>query len=324
MICSTLFQHLADPVLLLVLVGMAAYGFRHGVFLATIAAMQVLAAGLLGIALLDETTEIVTLAGCPAAWCGGVAFLAVFLAAIVAIRLAVGATVREDAVRFSPAVDTTLGAIVGLLGGMMLCSGILVACSMSPLAGMMRFDPAGIRLDMGPKLLSAFARLAAAPNARPRILDGEASLPYVPPETDEENETTEDQTKDASGAEKDREKEEPPPVPPLVGEPFADDNANGLFDEGEPFLDVDKSGGYTAAMTFTDSNGNGRRDIGLLERYRIGHGRWDRIIVVAPPAAPEARAHPGSALPTEARGASFPAGEQAPHTEARAASREGS
>lgn len=122
MICSTLLQRLADPLLLLVLVGMAAYGFRHGVFLATIAA-------------------------------------------IVAIRLAVGATVREDAVRFSPAVDTTLDAIVGLLGGMMLCSGILVACSMSPLAGMMRFDPAGIRLDMGPKLLSAFARLAAAPRA---------------------------------------------------------------------------------------------------------------------------------------------------------------
>lgn len=286
MICSTLFQRLADPLLLLALVGMAAYGFRQGVFLSAIAAMQVLAAGLLAVALIDETTEIAALAGCPAAWCESVAFLAVFLAVIVAIRLAVGATVREDVVRFSPAVDTSLGAIVGLLGGMMLCSGILVACSMSPLDGMMRLDPAGIRLDMGPKLLSAFARLAAAPNARPRILDGEASLPYVPPETDEENENTEEQTKDASGDEKDREKEEPPPVPPLVGEPFADDNANGAFDEGEPFLDVDKSGGYTSAMTFTDSNGNGRRDIGLMERYRIGRGRWDRIITVAPQPPP--------------------------------------
>lgn len=283
MICSTLLQRLADPLLLLVLIGMAAYGFRHGAFLAAIAAMQVLAAGLLGIALLDETTEIAALAGCPAAWCGSVAFLGVFLAVIVAIRLAVGATVSEDAVRFSPTVDTTLGAIVGLLGGMMLCSGILVACSMSPLAGMMRFDPAGIRLDMGPKLLSAFARLAAAPEPRSRILAGEASLPYVPPETDEENEKPDDETKDARVSEKDREKKEPPPVPPLVGEPFADDNANGSFDEGEPFFDVDKSGSYTAAMTFTDSNGNGRRDIGLLERYRIGRGRWDRIITVAPP-----------------------------------------
>lgn len=286
MICSTLFQRLADPLLLLVLIGMAAYGFRHGAFLAAIAAMQVLAAGLLGIALLDETTEIAALAGCPAAWCGSVAFLAVFLAVIVAIRLAVGATVSEDAVRFSPTVDTTLGAIVGLLGGMMLCSGILVACSMSPLTGMMRFDPAGIRLDMGPKLLSAFARLAAAPEPRSRILAGEASLPYVPSETDEENEKPDDETKDARVSEKDREKKEPPPVPPLVGEPFADDNANGLFDEGEPFLDIDKSGGYTPAMTFTDSNGNGRRDIGLMERYRIGRGRWDRIIVVAPQPPP--------------------------------------
>lgn len=285
MIASTLFQRLADPVLLLAVVGMAAYGFRHGAFLAAIAAMQVLAAGLAAIALLDETTEIVALAGCPAAWCGGIAFATVFLATLLAIRLAVGATVPEDAVRFNPAIDTTTGAIVGLLGGMMLCGGILVGWTMAPVDGAMRVDPAGIRLDMGPKLLAAFAKMAAAdPDSRSRILAGEASLPYVPPEPEEEDE---DGKKDASGGEKDqekdREKEEPPPIPPLVGEPFADENANGLFDEGEPFFDVDKSGGYTAAMTFTDSNGNGRRDIGLLERYRIGRGRWDRIITVAPP-----------------------------------------
>ena len=270
MIASTLLQRLADPVLLLALVGMAAYGFRHGAFLSVIAAMQVLAAGLVSLAALDEMTEIATLAGCPATWSGGVAFVTVFVAAIIGIRLAVGAIVPEDAVRFSPAIDTMAGAIVGLLGGMMLCAAILVACSMSPLEGAMRIDPAGIRLDMGPKLLAAFARLAAAPDARSRILAGEASLPYVPPEPEE-------------GGSNDEKSVEPPPVPPLVGEPFADDNANGSFDEGEPFFDVDKSGGYTPAMTFTDSNGNGRRDIGLMERYRIGRGRWDRIITVAPP-----------------------------------------
>jgi len=273
MIASTLLQRLADPILLLALVGMAAYGFLHGAFLATIAVMQVLAAGLVSLALLDETTEIAALTGCPAAWCGSVAFLAVFLMAIITIRLAVGATVTEDVVRFSPTIDTTTGGMVGLFGGMMLCAAILVACSMSPLEGAMRIDPAGIRLDMGPKLLAAFARLAAAPEARPRILAGEASQPYVPPEPEK-------------GGSNDEKSDEPPPVPPLVGEPFADENANGSFDEGEPFFDVDKSGGYTRAMTFTDSNGNGRRDIGLMERYRIGRGRWDRIIVVAPPAPP--------------------------------------
>lgn len=286
MIASTLFQRLADPVLLLALVGMAAYGFRHGVFVAAIAAMQVIAAGLLSLAAIDEMTEIASLAGCPSAWCGGVAFTAVFLAAILAIRLAVGATVPADVVRFNPAIDTTSGAIVGLLGGMMLGAAILVACSMSPLGGMMRLEPSEIRLDLGPRLIAAFGRLAATPNARPRILDGEASLPFVPPEPKEEprGDTGEADKKKARAASAD----EPPPIPPLVGEPFADDNANGLYDEGEPFLDLDKSGGYTAAMTFTDSNGNGRRDVGLMERYRIGHGRWDRIIVVAPPAPPEA------------------------------------
>jgi hypothetical protein len=277
MIASTLFQRLADPVLLLAVVGMAAYGFRHGAFLAAVVAMQVLAAGLASFALLDETTEIVSLAGCPAAWCGFVAFVVVFLAVIIAIRLAVGAAVPEDAVRFDPAIDTTTGAIVGLLGGMMLCGGILVAWTMAPLDGAMRVDPTGIRLDMGPKLLAAFTKLASAsPEARSRILNGEASLPYVPPEPEEEEPGDEKHKDDTA--------DEPPPVPPLVGEPFADDNANGVFDEGEPFLDTDKSGGYTAAMTFTDANGNGRRDIGLLERYRIGRGRWDRIITVAPPA----------------------------------------
>lgn len=276
---TTLLERLADPVLLMVIGGMAAYGFRHGGFLAAIAAFQSLAAGLIGLALLDEMTEIVSLAGCPAAWCGCVAFALVFVATIILTRLAVGAAVPEGAMRFSPGLDSAAGAVVGLLAGWLLCGGILVAWSMvPPVQPMMRVDPAALRLDVGPRLLSAFCGFAKSkPDSRSWLLSGERSSLYVPPEPEPADNKADGGT---------RPPVEPPPAPPLVGEPFGDDNGNGRHDDGEPFLDIDKSRSYTPAMTFVDTDGDGRRDIGLVERYRVGRGRWDRIIVVAPPPPP--------------------------------------
>jgi hypothetical protein len=52
-------------------------------------------------------------------------------------------------------------------------------------------------------------------------------------------------------------------------EPFADLNGNKTYDEGEPYIDTDTSQTFTARLVQSDVNGNGRRDIGLLERYRM-------------------------------------------------------
>lgn len=285
-LATTLLQRLGDPLLLALLAGMAVYGFRSGVFLATLAALQVLVGGLAAIGLVDEMSEIAALAGCPEAWCGVVGFLVVFLGVVIAARLAIGAAVPEDAVRFIPATDSLLGGLVGMLGGILLCGAALVAWTMAPVPDAYRLDPSAIRLDLGPRLLSAFASLAAPDaDAKSVLLSGEPLAKYVPPEPkpgpkDEERDGGND-APDPTAKE-----DEPPPVPPLVGEPFADENGNGSYDTNEPYYDFDTSGDYTAAMTFTDSSGDGRRDIGLLERYRVGRGRWDRVIVAAPPVAP--------------------------------------
>ena len=288
-LATTLLQRLGDPLLLVFLAGMAVYGFRSGVFLATLAALQVLAGGLVAIGLVDEMSEIATLAGCPEPWCGVVGFLVVFLGVVIAARLAIGAAVPEDAVRFVPSTDSVLGGLVGALGGLLLCGAVLVAWTMAPVPDAYRLDPSAIRLDLGPRLLSAIASLASPDaDAKSILLSGEPLAKYVPPEP---KPRPKDEAKDGGkdSPEPTAKEDEPPPVPPLVGEPFADENGNGLRDEGEPYLDVDASGDYTAAMTFTDSSGDGRRDIGLLERYRVGRGRWDRVIVVPPPPPPAAQ-----------------------------------
>jgi hypothetical protein len=52
-------------------------------------------------------------------------------------------------------------------------------------------------------------------------------------------------------------------------EPFADLNGNEKYDEDEPYIDTDNSQAFTARLVQSDVNGNNKRDIGLLERYRM-------------------------------------------------------
>jgi uncharacterized membrane protein required for colicin V production len=69
----------------------------------------------------------------------------------------------------------------------------------------------------------------------------------------------------------------PPPPSPLWSEPFADLNGNKQHDDGEPYLDTDRDKAFTVRLVVNDPNGNGKRDIGLLERYRL-HA-WGRQVI---------------------------------------------
>lgn len=303
---AALAQKLADPLLFAIIAGMAVFGHSAGAFVGLLSALQVLAASFAALGLLDWMTTLAADLGCPEEWCGAAAFLAVFLAVWAVTRVAIGSLVKEDAVRFPPPFDGAAGAVAGGVAGMILSASALVALSMMPLPDDYRLKTSELRLDLAPRLLRGFAAIAAPAEddagmgIREILLDGEPGPEFIPPEPDEESpegestgpegESSGELPTSTAQADSDAADEEiaEDDLPILWGEPFVDTSGNGAYDAGEPFLDVNEDGFYTERFEEDDRNGNGVRDIGLLERYRVFGGRWDRVIVVPPPeAAPD-------------------------------------
>ena len=184
------------------------------------------------------------------------AFLGVLTITAVAIRLAVGAAVPADVVKLPPRIDQFGGLIMGGLAGLVVAGGVLLALSVAPLPPAYRIDGSRLSFDMGSRMLDVFARcLGIDAKARDVLLRGEPG------------------TAAAGG----------PIARPAWSEPFVDADGSLTRSDGEAFVDSDANGTFTPELTANDINGNGRRDVGLLEHYRIGH--WLPLTAIQAPVA---------------------------------------
>lgn len=244
-LAATPLQPLGAPLVLGLVAALAFYGYRQGLFLATLAGLHALLAVVAALGLVGPVGAWLELADVPRQYAIPGAFLGVLITAAVGIRLAIGAAIPPDAVRLPPRVDQVGGLIVGGLAGLIAAGGVLLALSIAPLPPPWRIDGSRLSFDMGSRVLDVFSRcLGVDSKTREVLLRGE---PGVPP---------------AAGQ----------PVPhPAWSEPFVDVNGNLARDDGEPFLDTDLNDAFTPVLSAADSNGNGRRDIGLVEHYRLGH-----------------------------------------------------
>ena len=164
----------ADLAVVMPLVGMMLFGFRHGLFLATVAGLELFAAFVAAVAAAPA------LAG----WLEGLDFppdhalvaaaMIVFAGVVVAGRLAVGAAVPDGAMRLAPVIDSVGGAAIGAVAGVVLGAALLVGWSMAEPPESFRLDVGRVRLDVGAPLLRTFAR-CVEPDAerRERLLDGD-------------------------------------------------------------------------------------------------------------------------------------------------------
>jgi hypothetical protein len=230
------------------IIGLAVFGWRMGLFMATLVGLQilvsVLAALTAAVLLVDSlrTMDMVQSLWVPVMIYGGT-----FVACLVGIRLAIGAFVPDMAVPLSPRVDVLGGAAIGAVSGWLLAGALLVGWSIGSAPGRWRFSPDVLAADPGAAVLGVFARCVERdPQTRSTMLYGEAAK---------------------AGLE----------GPPYCSEPFLDTNGNGLFDIGEPFLDVNRDGAFTPIQSYADDNENGRRDLGLLECHRLG--TWGGVTV---------------------------------------------
>jgi len=255
-LAATPLQPLGALLVLGLVAALAFYGYRQGLFLATLAGLHALAASVAALGLVGPVGAWLELADVPRHYALPGAFLGVLVVAAVGIRLAVGAAVPLDAVRLPPRVDQVGGLIVGGLAGLVAAGAVLLALSIAPLPPTWRIDGSRLSLDMGSRVLDAFSRcLGVDPKTREVVLRGEPGTPA------------------AAGQ----------PVPrPAWSEPFVDANTSLARDDGEPFLDTDSNNSFTPELTAADTNGNGRRDVGLLEHYRLGH--WLPLTTLQAPA----------------------------------------
>ena len=252
-IAATLLQPLGAPLVLGLMAALAYYGYRYGLFLATLAGLHALAAVVAALGLTSPVAAWLELADVPRHYALPGAFLGVLAGVAIGIRLAIGAAVPPDVVKLPPRIDQLGGLIVGGLAGLVAAGGVLLALSVAPLPPAYRIDGTRLSFDMGSRLLGVFVRcLSGDAKVRDVLLRGEPGT--------------------AAGG---------PVARPAWSEPFVDADGSLTRDDGEAFVDTDANGSFTPELTASDVNGNGRRDFGLLEHYRISH--WLPFTVIQAP-----------------------------------------
>ena len=320
LLATSILQRFGDLIVGGVVLGLVAFGVKNGLFLAVLIAMQALVAIVMALAFADPLAAVLASFELPVVYAFPMAFGLLLIGTAVATRLAVGGFVPAEVVQFVPVIDKLGGGLVGAVAGMIIAGTVLIVCSIVPVPEAFRLDGSTLVYDMGTRMLRTFARCVEPDDAKRAILlDGEpGSVPEPSPPLDAAADSLDQQTQanlskqpDPSKQEKNGKKAkpeqqpEPPPPPPPPGwsEPFADLNGNKKHDEGERFLDTDHNKSFTERLVFNDANGNGVRDVGLLERYRM-HAWGRRVISVL--ASDVVMNAPAAAVAPAAAGASPP------------------
>lgn len=255
-----------DLFVTLAVIGLAIFGWRQGVFVATLAGLQVLASFIASMALLSFGLDVLRSAGiAPRGWVLAIVHVTTFLACVIGLRLAIGKYVPEMAMPFGTFIDGLLGTFVGGFAGMLLSGALLVSWSLASLPGAFRFTSDDLTFDPGGLLLQTLVRCVAVDEAtRKELLHGNGGLPR--------------------------------PEKPRCSEPFVDVDRNGMHDKGEPFIDIDENGQFTPRVGFRGSDQDRRRHLGLLECYQLG--AWADITVCHAPEITSATSAHLSSAPT--------------------------
>ena len=142
--------------------------------------------------------------------------------------------------------DRIGGALAGWLAGTLLVGGMLVTVSMLPV-GFLKLPSRHMKLDVGQTALRGAGAFTGERH------DGRSVVLYGEPPSE----------MDASQSQ-------------LASEWGHDSAGDGEVDDGDPYFDADNNGVFTEALYYLDLDSDGRRRVGLLEKYVVG--RWDPMV----------------------------------------------
>lgn len=262
-----------DGLQLVALVAMAGFGFRHGFFLALLSALVVVTAAMAGVSLAPGLASHLELMGMPARVTLPAAYFSLLALVGTLGRLAVGAALTDEDMRFRPMTDRVGGVLAGAFAGMLLGGALLVGWSMCEVPGTLRAETPSMHGDSGTRLIRAMLKLAGSDEAsRLLLLDGD---PW---------------SRGSDGK------------VIRASEPFADVNDDWKRDEHEPYLDHDRNGAFTMDQPVVDlpQGTPDTRDAGLLDRYRLSAWRNLRVLHRPQVTSPSAGQAPGATEPAAA------------------------
>ena len=232
------------------------FGYRHGLFLATVVGLVLLTGFLGALALAPAGAAFLESFDCPAAYSLTASYCSLFAVAAAACRFGIGEIVQEDDVRFGGAIDKVGGLVIGGVVGMLVAGAVLVGWSMWQLPRGLKPDMTSMKSDAGAKALRAFARcIHTDSQLRDRLLHGDFER------------STATATADGGGRVR-------------ASEPFVDIDGDWVHGDHEPYLDYDHNGTFTTSAAVIDrsSGGRGRRAVGLLDAYWLGSWRAVRVV----------------------------------------------
>jgi len=258
-----------DAMALVVMLVAMRRGFYTGIYGSVIEGVAWLTGTLLVLWLSQGLSRWLMLVGLPQSFALIIAFVALVVAPFAGLQYGRQRSSVFHSIRVDPAFDRIGGVVVATLSGLLLAAVVQVAWSVSPAVSQVGFTPEARSFDAGRRLLVALAKCIEGRGDRMDIvLDGEPIQGVRRRSRGVDGNTLQG----AKGA------------PRLATETFLDRNGNGQPDPAEPYLDADGNERFSESLTYIDVNGNGKRDIGLLERYVLGH--WDRVIVLGDPPRP--------------------------------------
>ncbi len=244
-----------DLFIALIVLGSIVVGSQVGLFRSTVAALTAVTALFAPLAVADPLARWLVRMDGPPRDSAVIAFLVLLVASAFGLRWLTSRWIRKGSMRLDTLTELLGGSFIGAVAGTATAGAALVIASIVPFPRSLWPDPATMRFDAGGVMLDAFVRsLEHEGQSRAIMLQGEPLAEIR-----------------GAGRLPGRPGDAPLPAGTcLASEPFVDANGNRSRDDGERYLDTDGNKIFSPRLIFTDTNANGRRDIGLIERYRLG------------------------------------------------------
>lgn len=248
---STITAFVGNGIVLAALVGMIAFAWKQGLFVATVVALGCLAAFVGALAGVVSGSRFLLDVEVPGTLAPAVAYALLLSSLLLALRAACGRWIPEQAL-WMGGLASRLGACgAGCIAGAIVAAAVLIGWTMLPLPSSLVLRSDELFWDPGPWALRVFTRFVEFDRARRDSMLGGSGL--------------------ARGT-----------ASPAGSDPFFDENGNCVRDSDERFIDRDGNGQFTVMPEGASGVAReGEWRPGLVDHYRLA--AWRQVMAMHPP-----------------------------------------